>query len=214
MDGGFKYVWDLPLSQANGTISCICLTNVLAGRGCKYGANYFVRLKGDTPISGEINNNSYRHNHRTFIADGYRLEMIAVRNSTSVNLRKVPEDYIHARLMVRTYTQMATAAIEETNIEMHHYPYWTHYTGGGSKDDTDAPYWNDENRMDYLFTLRMATGTALPEKKSAPTLACDTVLKYTTAPALSGIWIRSVVTDARPKGSSCLPTLLTFPISA
>lgn len=46
---------------------------------------------------------------------------------------------------------MATEAIEETNIEMNHYPYWTHYTGGGSKDDTDAPYWNDENRMDYLF---------------------------------------------------------------
>ena len=151
VDGGFKYVWDFATSQANGTISCICLTNVLAGRGCKYGANYFVRLKGDTPISGEIDNNSYRHNHRTFIADGYRLEMIAVRNSTSVNLRKVPEDYIHARLMVRTYTQMATEAIEETNIEMNHYPYWTHYTGGGSKDDTDAPYWNDENRMDYLF---------------------------------------------------------------
>ena len=28
VDGGFKYVWDFATSQANGTISCICLTNI------------------------------------------------------------------------------------------------------------------------------------------------------------------------------------------
>ena len=32
VDGGFKYVWDFATSQANGTISCICLTNVLRTR--------------------------------------------------------------------------------------------------------------------------------------------------------------------------------------
>ena len=151
VDGGFKYVWDFATSQANGTISCICLTNILAGRGCKYADNYFVRLKSDNVINGEISNDDYRHNHRTYIGEGYRLEMIAARNSTSVTLRKIPEDYIHARLMERTYMQMATEADEETFIELNHYPYWTHFVGGGSKDNTDAPYWNDENRMDYLF---------------------------------------------------------------
>jgi len=150
IDGGFKYVWDFATSQANGTISCICLTNVLAGRGCKYADNYFVRLKSDNVINGEIDNNSYRHNHRTYMGEGYRLELVAVHNSMSVTLRKVLEDYIHARLMVRTYTQMATEADEETYIELSHYPYWTHYSGG-SRDGEDTPYWNDETRMDYLF---------------------------------------------------------------
>lgn len=150
VDNGFKYVWDFATSQANGTISCIALTNILAGRGCKYGANYFVRLKSDNMVDGQIDMDSYRHNHRTYLGDGYRLEMIAVHNSTSVTLRNVPEDYLHARLMVRSYTQMATASSEETTIELNHYPYWVHFTDG-SKDNTDEPYWNDTTRLDYLF---------------------------------------------------------------
>ena len=40
VDGGFKYVWDFATSQGNGTISAICLTNVLAGRGVKTDNNY------------------------------------------------------------------------------------------------------------------------------------------------------------------------------
>ena len=32
VDNGFKYVWDFATSQANGTISCIALTNILAGQ--------------------------------------------------------------------------------------------------------------------------------------------------------------------------------------
>lgn len=150
VDGGFKYVWDFATSQANGTISCIALTNILAGRGCKYTNNYFVLLKSNNINDGDINNNNYRHNHRTFIGEGYRLELVAVHNQTSVTLRKVPEDYIHARLMIRTFTQMAFEATEETTVELNHYPYWVHFVGG-SKDDTDEPYWNDETRMDYLF---------------------------------------------------------------
>lgn len=149
-DNGFKYVWDFATSQANGTISCIALTNILAGRGCKYANNYFVRLKGDTVVSEQVSMDDYRHNHRTFLADGYRLEMIVIHNQTSVTLRRVPEDYIHARLMQRTYTQMALEASEETVIEMNHYPYWTHFTDG-SKDNTDEPCWNDTTRQDYLF---------------------------------------------------------------
>jgi hypothetical protein len=110
VDGGFKYVWDFATSQANGTISCIALTNILAGRGCKYTNNYFVLLKSNNINDGDINNNNYRHNHRTFIGEGYRLELVAIHNQTSVTLRKVPEDYIHARLMIRTFTQMAFEA--------------------------------------------------------------------------------------------------------
>lgn len=150
VDGGFKYVWDFATSQANGTISCICLTNIMAGRGCKYTNNYFVRLKSDNVIDGEISNDNYRHTHRTYIGDSYRLELIAIHNSTSVTLRKVPEDYLHARLMLRTYTQMATESSEETTIELNHYPYWIHYIDG-SKDNTDEPYWNNDTRIDYLF---------------------------------------------------------------
>lgn len=150
VDGGFKYVWDFATSQANGTISCICLSNILAGRGCKYANNYFVRIKADTVIDGQVSTDDYRHNHRTYPEAGYRLEMIAVHNETSVRLRKIPEDYIHARLMNRTYTQMALTASEETTVEMNHYPYWVHFIDG-SKDNTDEPYWNDTTRQDYLF---------------------------------------------------------------
>lgn len=150
VDGGYKYVWDFATSQANGTISAICLTNILAGRGCKYANNYFVRLKGDVVVYDISNADSYRHNHRTYLKEGYRLEMVAINNETSVTLRRVPEDYIHARLMVRTYMQMETEATEETSIELNHYPYWTHFTGG-SKDGTDEPFWNNTTRQDYLF---------------------------------------------------------------
>ena len=79
VDGGFKYVWDFATSQANGTISCISLTNVLAGKGTQYDSNYFVRLKSDNVISNIPGNQSnYQENHRTYIKDGYRLEMIPV----------------------------------------------------------------------------------------------------------------------------------------
>ena len=44
VDGGFKFVWDFATSQANGTISAICLSNVLAGRGTQYSGNYMVRI--------------------------------------------------------------------------------------------------------------------------------------------------------------------------
>ena len=62
---------------------------------------------------------------------------------------------------------MAFEATEETTVELNHYPYWVHFVGG-SKDDTDEPYWNDETRMDYLSMRLMATGTVLPGKKSVP----------------------------------------------
>ena len=154
VDGGFKYVWDFATSQGNGTISAICLTNVLAGRGVKTDNDYFVRIKSDTVKSSipdeDADKNSYQDNQRPYISDGYRLECIAIYNSTSVTLRKVPEDYIHARLMQRTYGLLATEAKEETIVELNHYPYWNHFIGG-SKDNTNEPMYNSSDVFCYLF---------------------------------------------------------------
>jgi hypothetical protein len=154
VDGGFKYVWDFATSQGNGTISAVCLSNVLAGKGVQDASNYFVGLKSDTVQSGiadaNADRNSYQDNQRPYIGDGYRLECITVNNSTSALLRKVPEDYLHARLMQRTYGLIATEADEETTVELNHYPYWIHYVGG-SKDDTDEPANNNTNVLCYLF---------------------------------------------------------------
>ena len=36
VDGGYRFVWDFATSQANGTISAICLSNTLAGKGTQY----------------------------------------------------------------------------------------------------------------------------------------------------------------------------------
>lgn len=149
VDGGFKYVWDFATSQANGTISCICLSNNVAGRGCKYDQNYFVRMKADTVQSGEYSGINYRNNNRTYIAEGYRLELIMPKNGTTVTIRKVPEDYIHAMLQIRTYMKVFLEASEETEVDMGHYPYWSHYSGG-SRDGEDVPYWSDEASLDYF----------------------------------------------------------------
>lgn len=154
VDGGFKYVWDFATSQGNGTISAICLTNVLAGKGTQEASNYFVRIKSDTVKSGititDEDKYSYLDNQRPYIGDGYRLECATMNNSTSAILRKIPEDYIHARLMQRTYGLVSIEADEETYVELNHYPYWIHYVGG-SKDDTDEPATNNNNIFTYLF---------------------------------------------------------------
>lgn len=154
VDGGFKYVWDFATSQGNGTISAICLTNVLAGKGTQFDSNYFVRIKNDTVVSGisdaYADKNSYQDNQRAYIGEGYRLECITKYNETSALLRRIPEDYLHARLMQRTYALVATEASEENTVELNHYPYWIHYIGG-SKDDTDEPYSNNNSVLCYLF---------------------------------------------------------------
>ena len=43
-----KHVWDFATLAGERTISCISLTNVLAGKGTQYDSNYFVRLKAIT----------------------------------------------------------------------------------------------------------------------------------------------------------------------
>lgn len=151
VDGGFKYVWDFATSQGNGTISAICLTNALAGKGVQEESDYFVRIKSDTVQSGiPGDTNNYQDNQRVYIADGYRLECITRNNSTEAVIRKVLEDYLHARLMERTYGKVCTEAEEETYVDLNHYPYWVHYIGG-TKDDTDEPYSNNDSVICYLF---------------------------------------------------------------
>ena len=44
VDGGYRFVWDFATSQANGTISAVCISNTLAGRGTQFANNYMVRL--------------------------------------------------------------------------------------------------------------------------------------------------------------------------
>jgi hypothetical protein len=46
--------------------------------------------------------------------------------------------YLHARLMQRPYSLVATDAVEEKTIELNHYPYWYAYSGG-NKDGRLLP---------------------------------------------------------------------------
>lgn len=151
VDGGFRFVWDFATSQANGTISAICLTNTLAGKGTKYNNNYLVRLgcwSGDN--NQNIDNGNYRSNKRTYIGDGYRLEMITRNNSSEAILKKYPADYLHASLVTRELTKMEKTPLEETTIEIGHYPLYTHYIGG-KKDGLESPYYDSDSVCEYLY---------------------------------------------------------------
>ena len=151
IDNGFRFVWDFATSQANGTISAIALTNTLAGKGTKYDNNYLVRLGSCTgvEVSG-IDAGIYRNNKRTFIGEGYRLEMISRYDSTQAVLKKYPADYLHASLTTRSLTKMFQEPIEETTIEVGHAPVYSHYTGG-KKDGTEAPYYSGNSVYDYFY---------------------------------------------------------------
>lgn len=89
VDGGYRFVWDFATSQANGTISAICLSNTLAGKGTQYAGNYMVRIG-----SWSVNVNSIykpyllRDNMRSYIKEGYRLEMTTYHNSTKANAHR------------------------------------------------------------------------------------------------------------------------------
>lgn len=97
VDGGFKFVWDFATSQANGTISAICLSNVLAGRGTQYSSNYMVRIgTWSTNVQSKYKTWLLRGNKRIFIEEGYRLEMSTPNNSKQAKLRKIKDDYLHA----------------------------------------------------------------------------------------------------------------------
>ncbi len=143
IDGGFKFVWDFATSQANGTISAICLTNRLAGIGQQNGNNYLVRLGTYSSQNNSYDDESYRPNKRTYIKEGYRLEFITRNNSKTAWLKKVPEEYLHAGLVENLISQKAFKASEVTEIDLGHYPYWIHRTGSPSKGEYDIP--NDDN---------------------------------------------------------------------
>lgn len=150
VDGGYRFVWDFQTSQANGAISAICMTNTLAGRGTQYEDNYLVRLGyysgGETPYRPEV----YRDNRRVFIGDGYRLEMTTLYNSTQAVLRKYLDDLIHASLTDRPMSRMVSEPVEETVIDLGHYPLCCHYTGG-SRDGTEEPYNTSADVRTYLY---------------------------------------------------------------
>ena len=150
VDGGYRFVWDFQTSQANGTISAICLTNLLAGKGTKYDYNYMVRL-GSWIGDRNANNNReiYLSNKRLFIEEGYRLEMLTRQNSDQAVLRKYKDDFLHGSLMDRPATRIVTEPEEETFIDLGHAPYYYHYTGG-SKDGTEEPYTSSDIQT-YLF---------------------------------------------------------------
>ena len=133
IDGGYKFVWDFATSQANGTISAIALTNRIAGIGQENGNNYLVRLGTFSSQNDSYSEESYRQNKRTYIKDGYRLEMITRNNSKTALLKKVPEEYLHAGLVENLISQKAFDASETTEIDLGHYPYWIHRTGSPSK---------------------------------------------------------------------------------
>ena len=151
VDGGFRFVWDFATSQANGTISAICLSNTLAGKGTQYANNYMVRLGQYSCERNLYTQESYRGNKRLFIEDGYRLEMISYYDSTQAVLMKYLDDYLHASLVDRPLTRVVLTPEEETTIEIGHYPLYYSYSGGGSLDGTEAPYNNSHNVIPYLY---------------------------------------------------------------
>lgn len=150
VDGGYRFVWDFQTSQANGTISSICMTNTLAGRGTQYENNYFVRLATYYGDDGPYKVEAYRDNKRIFIADGYRLEMTTFYNSTQATLRKYLDDFLHASLTDRPTSRRVLDAVEETTIELGHYPLYYLYSGG-SKDGVMEPYSTSTDVRTYLY---------------------------------------------------------------
>ncbi len=151
IDGGYKFVWDFATSQANGTISAIALTNRIAGIGQENGNNYLVRLGTFSSQNNSYSEESYRQNKRTYIKDGYRLEMIIRNNSKTALLKKVPEEYLHAGLVENLISQKAFDASETTEIDLGHYPYWIHRTGSPTKGEYDCPYEDNANIRSHIF---------------------------------------------------------------
>lgn len=151
VDGGYRFVWDFATSQANGTISAICLSNTLAGKGTQYNSNYMVRI-GNWSVNVNDLYKPYcmRGNKRVYIGEGYRLEMTTCNNSTQATLRKIRDDYLHAALVDRPLTRLAVEADEEISIELNHYPLFYRYSGG-SKDGTEEPYNNNSDIWNYLY---------------------------------------------------------------
>jgi hypothetical protein len=151
IDGGFKFVWDFQTSQANGTISAICMTNTLAGKGTKYADNYMVRIgTWSTNVNSIYKNYLLRDNKRTFIEAGYRLEMTTFYNSDTATLRRIKNDYLHASLVTRPMDRYVVEPEEEITIKLGHYPLYYHYIGG-SKDGTDEPYSTSMDIRTYLY---------------------------------------------------------------
>lgn len=150
VDGGYRFVWDFATSQANGTISAVCLSNTLAGRGTQYANNYMVRLGSYSCASNVYTQEAYRGNKRLFIGEGYRLEMTTYNDSTQATMRKYMDDFLHASLVDRPLTRVVLEPQEETTIELGHYPLYTHYTGG-SKDGTETPYSSSHDVRNYLY---------------------------------------------------------------
>ena len=151
VDGGFKYVWDFATSQANGTISAIALTNRIAGIGQENGNNYLIRLGTYSSQNSSYDDESYRQNKRTFIKEGYRLELITRNNSKTAILKKIPEEYLHAGLVENLISQKAFTASETVEIDLGHYPYWIHRTGSPSKGEYDCPSEDNANVRSHFF---------------------------------------------------------------
>lgn len=92
-----------------------------------------------------------KKNKRTYIKDGYRLEMITRNNSKTALLKKVPEEYLHAGLVENLISQKAFDASETTEIDLGHYPYWIHRTGSPSKGEYDCPNEDNANIRSHIF---------------------------------------------------------------
>lgn len=72
VDGGYRFVWDFATSQANGTISAICLSNTLAGKGTQYAGNYMVRIgTWSANVQDKYKPYCMRGNKRVYIGEGY-----------------------------------------------------------------------------------------------------------------------------------------------
>lgn len=151
VDGGFRFVWDFATSQANGTISAICLTNTLAGRGTQYNGNFMVRIGSwYTSVQSQYKPCCLRDNKRIYIEEGYRLEMTTYNNSKQAVLRKYKDDYLHAPLVDRPITRLVMKPEEEKTIELGHYPSYYHYSGG-KRDGEEQYYNNNSDVKNYLY---------------------------------------------------------------
>ena len=211
VDGGYRFVWDFSTSQANGTISAICLSNTLAGKGTQYANNYMVRLGVYNCERNVYTMEAYRDNKRLYISEGHRLEMTTYNDSTQATLRKYSDDYLHASLVDRPLSRVVLEPEEEITIELGHYPLHYHYTGG-SLDGTEAPYNNNHDVRNYLYHGADGKWYGLVRRNNQVFNYSKGGRDYYNHAGMSGFWTLLMQTAAKPRKS--LPPAASASFSA
>ena len=203
VDGGFKYLGfcDVPRRTERSPIICPSEYPLLVA-DASYANNCFVRIKADTVIGSQVSTDDYRHNQDlSGRISGYRLEMIAVHNETSVRLRRFRKIIsMQGELMNRNLYADGSYGKRRDYGEMNHYPYWVHFIDGKGQYRWALLEWYNQTR---IISSMPQTGNwyGISRKIIESMSACITDQKDTTTPVMSSLWTRSVVTAARRRRS-------------